>query len=145
LLVADPQLVGEKDELQFLGIFSRWDSDIYLQRTYSLALKHVKPHVVVFLGDLFDEGSTAEEEEYQRYLARFRKIFDLPRRGDPSEVVSLLRNNSNNLYFYYGNYCSTNEIRCFLSNLSESFRSTYLYPGITTSEGSNGNLSLTFH
>lgn len=29
----------------------------------------------MFLGDIFDEGSVASEEEYQGYLQRFHKIF----------------------------------------------------------------------
>ena len=37
------------------------------------------PNVVVFLGDLLDEGSIASAEEYQRYVGRFWSIFSVPR------------------------------------------------------------------
>uniref|UniRef100_A0A2S2R8C9 Metallophosphoesterase 1 n=1 Tax=Sipha flava TaxID=143950 RepID=A0A2S2R8C9_9HEMI len=73
LLVADPQILGEERE----NILSRWDSDRYLFNTYGRALQHVKPDNVVFLGDLFDEGSIADQKTFERYLYRFCKIFFL--------------------------------------------------------------------
>lgn len=51
----------------------------YLEKNYNLAKWHVQPDVVVFLGDLFDEGSIAEDDEYRRYLRRFRRIFKTSR------------------------------------------------------------------
>jgi len=47
----------------------------------------VKPQVVVFLGDLFDEGSEATDPEYRRYYKRFASIFGLPRKQDPPDLV----------------------------------------------------------
>jgi metallophosphoesterase superfamily enzyme len=38
----------------------RWDSDKYLKKSYSFAMSYVQPEVVVFLGDLFDEGSIGD-------------------------------------------------------------------------------------
>ncbi|CAG7835591.1 unnamed protein product [Allacma fusca] len=87
LIVGDPQIQGENDEPPLVGFITRWDSDRYLQRTYWLARSHVQPHAVLFMGDLFDEGSKAEDAQYRRYLARFRKIFDLPKKNDPSDVT----------------------------------------------------------
>ena len=59
----------------------------YLKRTYSLAKFHVKPDVIVFMGDLFDEGSTASADEYQRYYTRFSSIFDIPGKAEASGIV----------------------------------------------------------
>jgi hypothetical protein len=39
-----------------LGIITRWDSDRYLSKTFSWAKYAYNPDVVVFLGDLMDEG-----------------------------------------------------------------------------------------
>lgn len=64
----------------------------YLSKNYRLAKEHVSPDVVVFLGDLFDEGSIANDPEYRRYFQRFRNIFDLPTNQNPSEVVRLFLN-----------------------------------------------------
>lgn len=71
LLVADPQILGEEGE----SLLARWDSDRYLFNTYGRALQHVKPDNVIFLGDLMDEGSLADQKTFERYLQRFCKIF----------------------------------------------------------------------
>ncbi|XP_075216328.1 metallophosphoesterase isoform X2 [Lycorma delicatula] len=73
LLVADPQILGEKTE----SWIARWDSDRYLYKTFSTAVSHVKPDLIMFLGDLMDEGTVATSTEYQRYAERFSYIFSL--------------------------------------------------------------------
>ncbi|XP_041364904.1 uncharacterized protein LOC121380170 [Gigantopelta aegis] len=76
LLVSDPQIQGYQDESPFpLGMFTRWDIDRFLSRTFSLAFDYSQPDAVVFLGDLMDEGSKATTEEYQYTLSRFHNIF----------------------------------------------------------------------
>ena len=77
LLVADPQLIGERDEPLWYGWLARWDSDRYLHNTYMLANSYVQPDVVAFLGDLFDEGLKANDEQYARYFSRFQAVFQL--------------------------------------------------------------------
>lgn len=44
-------------------------------KTYTHAFSFVQPHVVVFLGDLMDEGSIATETEYKHYARRIFNIF----------------------------------------------------------------------
>jgi hypothetical protein len=57
LFVADPQIQGLKYERPFpIGAITRWDSDRYLSKTYSWAVFAYSPQIVVFLGDLIDEG-----------------------------------------------------------------------------------------
>ena len=74
LLVADPQLIGENDE--FYGWLARWDSDRYLRNTFLLANSYVKPDATIFLGDLFDEGLKASDQQFKRYFDRFNSIFE---------------------------------------------------------------------
>ncbi|KAF5274088.1 hypothetical protein FQR65_LT04486 [Abscondita terminalis] len=77
LLVADPQLIGLQNEhIHILTPLSIWDSDWYLSNTYSHAYRFTQPDVVIFLGDLFDEGSTAMEKEFDSYVDRFYNIFE---------------------------------------------------------------------
>lgn len=73
LLVADPQILGEEGQ----SLLARWDSDRYLFNTYGRALQHVNPENVIFLGDLMNEGSLADQKTFERYLQRFCKIFFL--------------------------------------------------------------------
>jgi hypothetical protein len=57
LFVADPQLQGDKREHPFpLGALATWDSDRYLAKSFSWAISAYNPQIVVFLGDLLDEG-----------------------------------------------------------------------------------------
>jgi hypothetical protein len=76
LLVADPQLIGDNDEPWYYKTFSKWDSDRYLHNTFILAQSFVRPNATIFLGDLFDEGLKATDQQYDEYYNRFKKIFD---------------------------------------------------------------------
>lgn len=49
LFVADPQILGEEKETRWLA---RYDNDKHISRNYKQAFSHVKPDVVIFLGDL---------------------------------------------------------------------------------------------
>ncbi|KAL0113815.1 hypothetical protein PUN28_011270 [Cardiocondyla obscurior] len=78
LLVADPQILGEKYENYFGSWIARWDSDRYLEKTFSRALKFSEPDVIAFLGDLMDEGHIANAEDFERYKRRLDSIFSTP-------------------------------------------------------------------
>lgn len=75
LLVADPQLIGENDEPWFIGWLARWDADRYLKSSFVLANSYLKPDATIFLGDLFDEGLKANDDQMDRYFERFESIF----------------------------------------------------------------------
>ena len=50
----------------------------YLRRTFQRAYNHIQPDVVIFMGDLLDEGSKASDDDYKQYYQRFRNIFNIP-------------------------------------------------------------------
>ena len=75
LLVADPQLIGENDEPWFIGWLARWDADRYLRSSFVMANSYIKPDATIFLGDLFDEGLKATDDQMDRYFERFEAIF----------------------------------------------------------------------
>ncbi|XP_044737622.1 metallophosphoesterase 1 [Chrysoperla carnea] len=77
LFVADPQIIGVNDGDSYTNFIRIWDSDRYLYYSYQHAVSHLKPNVIVFLGDLMDEGSTSTIKEYLKYLKRFHEIFDV--------------------------------------------------------------------
>ncbi|OWR42718.1 hypothetical protein KGM_210930 [Danaus plexippus plexippus] len=77
LFIADPQIQGEQAVPQPLSILFNWDSDRYLKSTFSVVVDHFKPDVLVYLGDLMDEGSMATKLEYHSYVKRLAYIFDL--------------------------------------------------------------------
>ena len=48
----------------------------YVRKSFSYAFSYSKPDVVLFLGDLFDEGSKASGQEYMITLERFNSVFE---------------------------------------------------------------------
>ena len=56
----------------------------YLHKTFTLASSFAQPDVVIYLGDLLDEGSVALDSDYEEYFRRFNHVFQL----DPHVKVS---------------------------------------------------------
>ncbi|KAI1715482.1 mitochondrial matrix mmp37 domain-containing protein [Ditylenchus destructor] len=80
LLVADPQLIGYKNEPWWLGWLARWDSDRYMRRTFAEVSKTVDPSLEIFLGDLLDEGiqiRRSNRPEFKWTVDRFHSVFPL--------------------------------------------------------------------
>ena len=76
LLVADPQIVGDMHEpAGILGTIRRWDCDRYLSKNYQWAISSYSVDTVIFMGDLIDEGSEAEDDKYEEYVERFNSIY----------------------------------------------------------------------
>uniref|UniRef100_A0A914Z104 Calcineurin-like phosphoesterase domain-containing protein n=1 Tax=Panagrolaimus superbus TaxID=310955 RepID=A0A914Z104_9BILA len=73
LIVSDPQLIGYRNE-KFGGI-ARWDSDRYLKSGFEAAVASAQPQMILFLGDLFDEGVIMSSQEFEWTLERFTNIF----------------------------------------------------------------------
>ncbi|XP_045768239.1 uncharacterized protein LOC123869384 [Maniola jurtina] len=77
LFIADPQIQGDLAVPPPLGSLFNWDSDRYLRSTFSVVLKHFKPDVLVYLGDLMDEGSVSSSAQFHSYAKRLLTIFDV--------------------------------------------------------------------
>ena len=80
----------------------------YLYKTFQKVFYHVQPHVVVFLGDLMDEGNIATNDEYRRYIERFNDVFHVSQRVKVSATAylkSLVLNRSTYVthFFYLSN------------------------------------------
>ena len=50
----------------------------YLSKTFYNAVRYTQPNVIVFLGDLMDEGHISDIETFQKYKLRFDSIFETP-------------------------------------------------------------------
>ncbi|XP_033150903.1 metallophosphoesterase 1 [Drosophila busckii] len=75
LLIADPQILGTSYDRSSHSPLARYDSDRYLQKSFERALSFTQPHIIVFLGDLLDEGNIATAQEYKQYVKRFKRIY----------------------------------------------------------------------
>ncbi|KAF8161226.1 Metallo-dependent phosphatase-like protein [Crassisporium funariophilum] len=78
LLVADPQILDQHSypgRGALLSWLTRIVVDLNLRKNWHAAL-HKQPDVVVFLGDMMDNGRLSmSDEEYESYYERFRDIF----------------------------------------------------------------------
>lgn len=70
------------DNLYFIKIIVLFHNIVnfhrYLEKTFSRAVRFSQPHVIVFLGDLMDEGHIANAEDFERYKRRLDSIFSMP-------------------------------------------------------------------
>uniref|UniRef100_A0A336MKE9 CSON000539 protein n=1 Tax=Culicoides sonorensis TaxID=179676 RepID=A0A336MKE9_CULSO len=89
LFVADSQILGDTNDYSWISAVANFDSDWHLKKTFSHAFAHARPDVICFLGDIFDEGSSADDTQYQRYYERFREIFQMTvdDREDSPQVI----------------------------------------------------------
>uniref|UniRef100_A0A182K4Q4 Calcineurin-like phosphoesterase domain-containing protein n=1 Tax=Anopheles christyi TaxID=43041 RepID=A0A182K4Q4_9DIPT len=78
LLVADPQILGNTFDKKLYWPLANFDSDRHLKRTYKSVVQHTSPDVICFLGDLMDEGSVANDDQFAAYFTRFVNIFPQP-------------------------------------------------------------------
>ncbi|XP_064292067.1 metallophosphoesterase 1 [Plodia interpunctella] len=77
LFIADPQIQGDTAVGPPLSYLFNWDSDRYLKSTFSVVLNHFNPDVLVYLGDLTDEGSIATMAQFHSYVKRLSNIFEV--------------------------------------------------------------------
>ncbi|XP_014369025.2 metallophosphoesterase 1 [Papilio machaon] len=77
MFIADPQIQGDTAVSPPLSYLFNWDSDRYLRSTFAVALNYFQPDVLVYLGDLMDEGSIATIEQFHGYVKRLSNIFQV--------------------------------------------------------------------
>ncbi|KAL0956446.1 hypothetical protein HGRIS_002594 [Hohenbuehelia grisea] len=78
LIAADPQILDHRsypDRPAYLTYLSQIFTDLNLRKSWRAALR-TRPHAVVFLGDMMDNGRAVQtQSEYERYYKRFQSIF----------------------------------------------------------------------
>lgn len=77
LFIADPQIQGDTAVSPPMSYLFNWDSDRFLRSTFTVVLKHFKPDILVYLGDLTDEGSIADMKQFHGYVKRLSNIFEV--------------------------------------------------------------------
>ena len=61
-----------------------YDYDRTLRSGYISAASHIKADIVLFLGDLLDDGSIVDDATFAEYAGRFRRVFEPPSHVDVS-------------------------------------------------------------
>lgn len=82
LIIGDPQLIDQHtypDSGPLRMKLSQLTVDNYIYKNYRALLKNLQPQVVVFLGDLLDDGrSPPSTEYYETQFRRFQELFVKP-------------------------------------------------------------------
>ncbi|KAG7177118.1 Metallophosphoesterase 1-like 1, partial [Homarus americanus] len=79
LIAADPQILSVTSEPHFpFSIITTWDANRFISRGFHLALWRTKPEVVVFLGDLLNDGSIAGDDNFYSLVHSFKNLMDIP-------------------------------------------------------------------
>lgn len=60
----------------------------FVKQGFERAYDYCDPDVVIFLGDLMDEGSKATEKDYAVYIERFHRIFYRARKKKVCSIPS---------------------------------------------------------
>ncbi|KAF9808823.1 hypothetical protein SFRURICE_010917 [Spodoptera frugiperda] len=76
LFIADPQIQGDEAVPPPLSYLFNWDSDSYLRSTFKVVVDYWSPEILVYLGDLMDEGSIATMPQFHGYVKRLAGIFE---------------------------------------------------------------------
>lgn len=83
LLLADPQIphptLSYPGRSGWLRTLTTWFIDLYMRKSWAVVTRLGRIDAIVIAGDMMDEGrADIDDEEYERYLRRFRSIFRLP-------------------------------------------------------------------
>lgn len=83
LIIADPQLPATHYSYPNRILPLRWISikiiNQFIRKAWRLLIKELKPHAIVFLGDLLDGGiATNDHNTFQAYLNQFYHTFSVP-------------------------------------------------------------------
>nr|XP_053635260.1 LOW QUALITY PROTEIN: uncharacterized protein LOC128690574 [Cherax quadricarinatus] len=79
LIAADPQILSAQTEPFYpFSILTSWDANRFISRGFHLALWRSKPDIVVFLGDLLNDGSIASDFDFSSLVQHFRNLMYIP-------------------------------------------------------------------
>uniref|UniRef100_A0A914QGX8 Calcineurin-like phosphoesterase domain-containing protein n=1 Tax=Panagrolaimus davidi TaxID=227884 RepID=A0A914QGX8_9BILA len=74
MILADTHLLGVKNGHWFDKLRREWQ----MRRSFQTAISWLSPDAVFFLGDLFDEGQWADDQQFDIYATRFDALFHVP-------------------------------------------------------------------
>lgn len=88
LLIADPQIIGPESKFSSLiDMIAIYDSDRYLKKTFLSAYNYIQPDIILFLGDLMDQGYMASDREFHSYVERLKNIYSMPSQVNQSKII----------------------------------------------------------
>ncbi|XP_022127911.2 metallophosphoesterase 1 isoform X1 [Pieris rapae] len=83
MVLADIHLLGSKNGHWLDKERREWQ----MHRAFQTAITLHNPELVFILGDIFDEGKWSSQKEFNEYVERFKKLFEIPK-GTTLHVVA---------------------------------------------------------
>ena len=74
MFIADTHLLGSREGHWFDKLRREWQ----MYRSFQSARFFFEPHVVIFLGDITDEGKWCSDKEWETTVQRFHSMFAIP-------------------------------------------------------------------
>ncbi len=106
MFLSDTHLLGSRTGHWFDKLRREWQ----MRRAFQTARTLFRPELVVFLGDLFDEGKWCGPEEFSRYVARFEELFVV---GPETEVRVVAGNHDEGFHYAVSPYLHSRFERAF--------------------------------
>ncbi|XP_068211355.1 metallophosphoesterase 1 homolog [Palaemon carinicauda] len=79
LIAADPQILSTDTEPHFpLNLLTTWDADRFVSRGFHLAVWRTKPDIIIFLGDVMDDGSISNDNSFHQKVEHFKSLMYIP-------------------------------------------------------------------
>lgn len=83
MILSDIHLLGELKGHWFDKLRREWQ----MWRSFQTSIQLLGPNIVVILGDIFDEGSWASDEQFHSYVSRFQHLFSVDSNAIKLHVV----------------------------------------------------------
>ena len=74
MFIADTHLLGSRRGHWFDKLRREWQ----MYRSFQSARFLFEPHIIIFLGDLTDEGKWCSDQEWEKTVKRFHSLFSIP-------------------------------------------------------------------
>lgn len=81
LLIADPQILdlnSYPNRPLWLKIITQYIVDLNLRKSWNAVISKLNPDLLIFLGDMMDNGRSVNDYEFSQYYSRFKSIFKFP-------------------------------------------------------------------
>ncbi|XP_055920770.1 metallophosphoesterase 1 homolog [Eupeodes corollae] len=109
VIIADTHLLGPINGHWFDKLIREW----HMHRAFQTTMTIFHPDVVFILGDVFDEGQAVNDEQFNKYVQRFRRLFYAPKN---TQVISVVGNHDVGFHYRMDPY--------FLNRFEKEFNYT---------------------
>lgn len=112
MLLADTHLLGPFKGHWLDKLYREW----HMRRAFQTSVWLHQPDVILFLGDVFDEGQWVDQDQFAAYLLRFQQLFHTP---SHIKVYSAVGNHDIGFHYRCDHHC---HIKYFFAIIKFSYQ-----------------------